>query len=119
MPPPTPGLKYNEGLEQRHLASFPVGSQSPVTLWSVVCSNRSLAKIRDKSLPWKLLSLAKSSSVWSLRHHPLFQPVVEKASGWFLSSCAPLFFRSQGPARISARDVWGVMWHFQSPRANP
>lgn len=85
-----------------------------MALWSVVCSNHSLAKIRDKGLPWKLLSLAKSSSVWSLLHHPLLQPVVEKASGWFLSSCASLFFTSQGPARTSVRDAWGVCGIFKA-----
>lgn len=53
-------------LEQRHLASFPIGSYSPMVFWFVVCSNQALAEIRDKILLWKLLSLAKSSSVWFL-----------------------------------------------------
>lgn len=75
-------------LEQRHFASFPVGSQLPIVLWSVGGSNRNLAKIWDKILPWKLLS--QSSTAWSFLLHPLFHPITEEASGLFFSLYLPL-----------------------------
>ena len=97
-------------LEQRQLANFPIGSYSHIALWSVVCSNHSLAKSRDKILPWKLLSVAKSSSVWSLLHHPLFQPVVEKPSDLLLSLYTSIFFRLLGHWEYQcvgcSRDIW-------------
>lgn len=82
--------------EQRHFASFPLGSHSLVVLWSVVCSNQNLAKIRDKILPWKLLSLSKSSSVWCLLHPRLLQPLTEKPSGLPFSLPLSTFFSLPG-----------------------
>lgn len=53
--------------EQRHFASFPLGSHSLVVLWSVVCSNQNLAKI-DLQGQWQRqcrAGWALAEAVWT------------------------------------------------------